>query len=200
MMSHGRIPQNCPGPAPRRPRTNSPRCLVAVLPVALLALLPEGASADVTHLVVPVRGMTCALCTRGVEESIKSLGGAIARADLATARVHVEAASGRSLVVRDVKERILSAGFGIGGEVEATASGRFLIGPDRRITFRVANGAYLFQVLEGEQLRRIFKRSPSLKGDFLLRFRLHDHAHWKPPAISITSFEVQAPAPPPAAR
>ena len=171
------------------------RPLAAV--IGLTILMPSGALAGVTHLEVPVRGMTCALCTRGVEESIKSLGGVSATADLAGARVRVEAADGRTLVVRDIRERILSAGFGIGGEVDATAAGRFLIGPDRRITFRVASGAYTFQVLESDMLRRLFKKSPGLKGEFVLRFRLHDHPHWKPPAISITDFEPRTPAPAP---
>lgn len=172
-----------------------------MLPIAaalLLPVFPGAAGARVLSLVVPVRGMTCALCTRGVEESVKSLGGMSAAADLATARVRVEAGDGRSLVIRDVKERVLSAGFGIGGECEVTAAGRFQIGPDRQLTFRVHQSPYVFQVLEGNQLRRMFRLFPGLKGEFRLTFRLHEHPNWKPPAIAITAFEaVAAPPPPP---
>jgi copper chaperone CopZ len=165
---------------------------------ALLAAVP--AAAGVTRLEVPVRGMTCALCTRGVEESIKSLGGVTAAADLAGARVRVEATDGRALNVRDVKERILNAGFGIGGEVEATAAGRFLFGPDRRLTFRLAGGGAVYQVLENDMLRRAIRQSPGLKGDFLVTFRLHEHPHWKPPAIALTGFEPRPPSPAPQGR
>lgn len=174
-----------------------------MLPIAAALLLPVfsgAAGARVLSLVVPVRGMTCALCTRGVEESVKSLGGMSAAADLATARVRVEAGDGRSLVIRDVKERVLSAGFGIGGECEVTAAGRFQIGPDRQLTFRVHQSPYVFQVLEGNQLRRMFRLFPGLKGEFRLTFRLHEHPNWKPPGIAITAFEaVAAPPPPPRA-
>lgn len=170
-----------------------------VMAAAALMILglsfPDPLRAGVTELVVPVRGMTCALCTRGVEESIKSLGNLTAVADLKTARVRVEAVPGKWLVVRDVRERILSAGFGIGGEAEATAIGRFVIGPDRRLTFRSSNGAYTFQVLEGEMLRRMFRKSPGLKGEYLVGLRLHEHPHWKPAAVSITAWEPRPVAP-----
>jgi hypothetical protein len=218
MVTPVRIPQNA-GAAPRRrpaapesSRTGgSPAAallcatLLSAAPAAAVAMaaglmLPEPAAAAVTHLTVPVRGMTCALCTRGVEESIRSLGGLEAKADLAAGRVRVEAAPGKSLVVRDVRERILSAGFGIGGELQGSAVGRFVIGADRRITFKVSNTAYAFQVLEGEQLRRMFRKTPGLTGEFLVHFRLHDHPHWNPPAIAITGFERRSPTPGPAAR
>ena len=38
------------------------------------------------------------------------------------------------------------------------------------------------------------KTHPGLKGDFVVGFRIHDHPNWKPPAASLTSFEM-APAP-----
>jgi copper chaperone CopZ len=169
--------------------------------LAAAILLAPASEARVSEMVVPVRGMTCALCTRGVEESIRALGG-VSRvaADLSSGLVRVEAVEGRSLGVREVKARVHSAGFKLGGECSVTAVGRFTIGPDRRITFRVLNAPYAYQVLEGDLLRRLFRRHPGLTGDFRIGFRLHEHQERKPPSISITSFEARPALPPPARR
>jgi len=167
--------------------------------VAVLAIGQAPAIARVTGATVPVRGMTCALCTRSVEESVKGLGGVRVTADLSRGLVSVEALEGRSLGLRDVKERILSAGFKIGGESEVTAIGRFVLTNDSRITFRV-NGGSSYQVLENDTLRRIFRHSPRLAGEYEVTFRLHEHPEWRPPAIALSRFEdrrppVPAPAP-----
>jgi len=160
------------------------------------APVPPGA---VTCLVIPVSGMTCALCTRGVETSIEGLDVVRgASADLASGLVRVEASAGKSLNIKDVKDRIQKAGFRVGGELEAEAVGRFGFGPDGRITFRVPGTPYAFQVLEGSELKRLFKEEPGLKGEFDLTFRLHEHPLWKPGAISIVRGEPHAPAGAPA--
>ena len=144
----------------------------------------------VSALVVPVSGMTCALCTRGVETSIRLLDVVEgASADLSTGLVRVKAAEGKSLNIKDVKDRVQKAGFRVGGECDVEATGRFSIGPDGRITFLIPGTAYSFQVLEGSELKRLFKADPKLKGDFFVAFRLHEHPRWKPPAISIVRGE-----------
>jgi copper chaperone CopZ len=162
-------------------------------PAALFAQTREPAvrPGAIKALVVPVVGMTCALCTRGVEESVKVLDSVSgASAELKTGLVRVQAEEGKSLVIRDVKERVSKAGFKVGGECDVEAVGRFTIGPDRLITFRVPGTAYSFQVLEGGELKRLFKSDPRLKGEFDLVFRLHEHPRWKPPAISIVRGEL----------
>src|SRR3989449_10397017 len=72
--------------------------------------------------------------------------------------------------------------------------------PDGRITFRVPGTAYAFQVLEGSELKRLFRTRPGLKGEFFLAFRLHEHPRWKPPAISIMRGEPRGSAAPLSAR
>ena len=184
--------------AQRRSRPAHPRAIGAALGALLVLAVPapSAAFAGVQSLVLPVRGMTCPLCTRGVEESIKLLDGVgSATADLTTGIVRVEAREGSSLVIQQVKERILRAGFHIGGECEMVASGRFTIGSERRIMLRIPGTSYAFQVLEGGELLRLIRSHPGLKGDYVLRLRVHDHPNWKPPAVSITGFEA-APAPP----
>jgi len=140
----------------------------------------------VSALVVPVTGMTCALCTRGVETSIKLLDVVEgASANLSTGLVRVQAGEGKSLNIKDVKDRVQKAGFKVGGECDLEATGRFSLGPDGRITFRIPGTAYSFQVLEGSEVKRLFKADPKLKGEYFLAFRLHEHPGWKPVAISI---------------
>lgn len=169
--------------------------------VAASILSSPAPEARVTEMIVPVRGMTCALCTRGVEESIRALEGVSSvAADLSTGLVRVEAAGGRSLGIREVKARVHSAGFKMGGECSATAVGRFTVGLEGRITFRILNTPYAYQVLENDQLRRLFRKHPRLAGEFLVGFRLHEHPDWKPAAISITSFQARPAASPPAGR
>jgi len=184
----------------------------AAVPIALLAAWaglagPSTASAQapgapgaaraggITVLVVPVAGMTCALCTRGVEQSIKLLDTVVAAsAELSTGLVRVQAVDGKSLNIHDVKDRVQKAGFRIGGECDVEAVGRFVLGPDGRITFRIPGTVYAFQVLEGSELKRLFRTRPGLKGDFFLQFRLHEHPRWKPPAISIVRAEPRVAA------
>lgn len=149
--------------------------------------VPTGAVRVVT---LPVKGMTCAICTKGVEESVKRLDGVIgASADLGTGLVRVEAAEGKSLSLVEVKDRVVKAGFKVGGECQIEAEGRFSVSPDGRIMFRIPGTAYAYQVLEGSELLHLYKGNPGLRGDFSVSFRLHDHPRWKPPAISIIRAE-----------
>jgi copper chaperone CopZ len=145
-----------------------------------------GRLGGISALVIPVAGMTCALCTRGVEQSIKLLDSVLgASAELSTGLVRVEAAEGRSLNIRDIKERVQKAGFKVGGECEVEAIGRFTIDPEGQITFRIPGTVYAYQVLEGGELKRMFRGRPGLRGNFFVVFRLHEHPRWKSPAISI---------------
>jgi len=162
---------------------------------AFTVLLAIGgpARAEVRGLEFPVRGMVCPLCTRGVEESIKRLSGvASARADLASGRVEVEAQDGRALNIDEVRQRAARAGFPVNGETDVVARGRFTIGTEGRITFRVTSSTYAWQVLEGQQLLALFRSSPKLKGEFLVGFRLHERPSLVRPAIALTRFEPVA--------
>ena len=159
--------------------------------VAALAAAGAPALAQVRRLAFPVRGMVCPLCTRGVEESLKALPGvASVHADLASGRVDVEAQSGRTLDIQQVRERTARAGFPVNGETDAQARGRFSIGPEGRITFRVTGSSASWQVLEGQQLLALFRAYPTLRGEFLVGFRLHDRQALPRPAIALTSFEL----------
>lgn len=157
---------------------------------AALLLCGGAARAEVRGLSFPVRGMVSVLGTRGVEESLKRLPGvADVRADLASGRVDVEAMVGQSLNIEEVRQRAARAGFPVNGETDVLARGRFTIGSEGRITFRVTGSTYSWQVLEGQQLRALFRGSPALKGEYLLGFRLHDRPPFARPAIAVTRFE-----------
>jgi len=182
MPGNERIPQKCFREAAR---AAGPWLALAC------ALLPVPAHAGVQSLAMTVTGMTCPLCTRGVEESIRTLEGVgTVTADLGTGRVQVEAREGKSLAIQQVKERVVMAGFKIGSECEVVATARFALGPEGRIPLRVPGTAYAYQVLEGGELRRLFRTHPGLKGEYVVGFRIHDHPNWKPAAASITSFDV----------
>ena len=183
-----------------------PPRIAAGLAVLVAALSPPSAAGGapapgtaipgaITALTVPVSGMTCVLCTRGVEESIKRIDGVFdVSAELASGLVRVQAVEGKSLNIRDVKDRVQAAGFKVGGECEVEAVGRFNIGQEGKITFRVPGTAYAYQVLEDGELRRLFKSHAGLKGDYFLVFRLHEHPRWKPPAIAIVRAEYRGDA------
>ncbi len=195
MPSRMRIPQNPPRVAGGRRRLRVSRTLPAFVAAFLLAGAQAGAA--VRSVVLRVGGMTCPLCIKGVEETVKRLDGVEgAKADLATGLVRVEAAPGLSLNLQQIKDRIVHAGFRIGGEPDLMADGRFAIGPGRRITFRVLATPYTYRVLEGSELLRLLKTHPRAEGEFLVGFRLHERPEWKPAAITIRSFEPSAPPPP----
>jgi copper chaperone CopZ len=161
--------------------------------VVLGFLLPGvggSALAEVQKLSFPVKGLVSPLGTRGVEESIKRLRGvASVRADLATGRVEVEAQAGQTLNIEEIRLRSARAGFPVNGELDMLARGRFAIGADGRITFRVIGTPYSWQVLEGQRLLALFRGSPTLSGEYLAGFRLHDRPPNVRPAIALTRAE-----------
>jgi copper chaperone CopZ len=165
--------------------------------VAAFAILPAvvgSARAEVRALSFPVRGMVCRLCTRGVEESIKRLRGVAAvRADLASGRVDVQAQVGQSLNIDEVRQRAARAGFPVSGATDVEARGRFAIGAEGRITFRAAGTTYVWQVLEGQHLLALFRRNPTLRGDYVVGFRLHERSGVARPAIAVTRVEPVVP-------
>ena len=162
----------------------------AIVAIAWGILIATPARARVVAVTVPVKGMTCALCTRSVEESIRGLGKiAGVKADLSEAAVRVEAENGAGLSIGRVRDRVKKAGFEVDGECEATALGTFTVGPGRRITFTISGVGTVYQILEGHQFMRLVKKHGDLRGEFKLSFRLHDHPYWNPPGISVTGFE-----------
>lgn len=143
--------------------------------------------AEVRRIVFPVQGMICPLCTRGVEEAIRPLPGvAGVTADLASGRVEVQAAPQASLDIKTIRDRAARAGFPVIGESDIEARGRFDIGPEGKITFRVTGTTYVWQVIESNGLLAMFRAYPAMKGDFVVEFRLHDHASSSRATISIT--------------
>ncbi len=153
-------------------------------------LMATPARARVIAVTVPVKGMTCALCTRSVEESIRGLGKiAGVKADLSDAAVRVEAETGAGLSIRRVRDRVRQAGFEVDGECEVTALGAFTVSQGQRITFTISGVGTVYQILEGHQFMQLMKKHADLRGEFRLSFRLHDHPYWNPPGIAVTGFE-----------
>ena len=164
--------------------------LAAAILLGWALLHPRPALAQIRAVAMPVSGMTCMLCTRGVAESIRRLE-TVARVhvDLSTGRVTVEAVEARSLNLQRVGERVVQAGFAVDGEFDVVAVGRFALGAGRRFTFRIGGEAKAYQVLENYATLNLFKNHPDLKGEFLAAFRLHTHRDWKRDAIAITKIE-----------
>lgn len=179
----------------QRGRACSRAAAIAAIAWGVASATP--ARARVIEVTVPVKGMTCALCTRSVEESIRGLGKiAAVKAELSAAAVRVEAEDGSGLSIQRVRERVKKAGFEVDGECDATALGTFTIGPGRRITFSISGVGTVYQILEGHQFRRLMQQHGNLKGEFRLSFRLHDHPHWNPSGITVTAFEKLTPETP----
>jgi hypothetical protein len=147
------------------------------------------ARGEVKRLAFPVSGLHSPLATRGVEEAIGTLPGvAHVSADLSSGRVEVEAEDQKTLNIQDVRTRAARAGFPVSGDLDVAARGRFEIGAERRITFKVTGTTYAWQVLESGTLLDLFRACPTLRGDFLTGFRLHDGAGWTRPAITLTDW------------
>ena len=158
--------------------------VAAVATITFLAIEPL--RAEVRRVTFPVQGMICPLCTRGVEEAIRPLPAvAGVTADLASGRVDVQAAPQQSLDIKTVRERASHTGFPVVGESDIEARGRFDIGPEGKITFRPTGTAYVWQVIESNGLLAMFRAYPSLKGDFVVEFRLHDRPPVTKPTISV---------------
>src|SRR5262245_35871972 len=139
--------------------------------------------------------MTCALCTRGGEQSVQLLDRVWwASATVSTGLGRVEASQCVSLHVRGVRDRVRKSGFRVGGECETEAIGRFTFDSEGRVTFRIPGTVYAYQVLEGSELKRLFRARPGLAGDFFVAFRLHEPPRWKSPAISTVRGEPRGDA------
>jgi copper chaperone CopZ len=174
----------------------------ALLILACGLLLPARAAAGVQEVAVPVSGMTCALCTRGVEESIRRLRGVgveesirrlrgvgTATADLDSGRVRVTVGKEHPLDLDEVRKSVKEAGFEVAGECDLVATGRFAVGEERRMTFAISDTPLRYRVLENNQTLLLFRAHPDLEGHFSVRFRLHNDSRWDPPTISMRSFE-----------
>ena len=187
---------------PRGPRgplriTQDGALLAAALVVSGVAALLSAAPAraEVRQVAFPVKGMVCPLCTRGVEASIRQLTGVgLVAADLATGRVQVDAQDRQTLNIQEVRQRAAQAGFPASGDADVVARGRFEIGHEGRITFKVAGTTYAWQVLESDALLDLFRQHPGLRGEYIVSFRLREHVGSAPAAISVFRWE---PGPPP---
>lgn len=160
-----------------------------VAAIAAITIFVTGATAraEVRRVAFPVHGMVCPLCTRGVEEAIRPLPSvASVTADLATGRVEVEAAPQATLDIKTLRDRAAHTGFPVIGESDIEARGRFDIGAEGKITFRVTGTSYVWQVIESNGLLAMFRAYPALKGDFVVEFRLHDRGPVGKSTISVT--------------
>ena len=168
-------------------RTRMSIVLGRALPALAVVLLTPGAAvARIEGMIVPVSGMTCALCTRGVEESIRRLKAVDGvSANLKLGLVRVDAARDHSLDIREVKRSVAEAGFQVAGECDLIATGTFTINSERRVTFAIRDTPHVYRVLENNQTLRLFTAHPALKGVFTLRFRLHAASESMPAVISI---------------
>lgn len=175
-------------------RIPNPASLLVVFAAALGLATP--ARGEVKRLTFPVSGLHSPLATRGIEEAIRTLPGvASVAADLGSGRVDVQAEDQKSLNIQDVRTRAARAGFPVSGDLDVEARGRFEIGTERRITFKVSGTTYAWQVLESGTLLDLFRAYPTLRGDFVTGFRLHDGAAWSKPAITLTGWHlIPAPA------
>jgi len=191
------VPLSDSEPSNRFRISNTARILPPVLAVALAALgFAARARAEVRRLTFPVSGLHSVLATRGIEEAIRTLPGVQSVvADLASGRVDVQAEDPKSLNIQDVRTRAARAGFPVSGLLDVEARGRFEIGAERRITFKVSGTVYSWQVLESGTLLDLFRAYPTLRGDFVAGFRLHDGAAWTKPAITLTDWRSIPPGP-----
>jgi copper chaperone CopZ len=195
------VPLSDSEPSNRFRISNPARILPPLLGAALAALgLAAPACGEVKRLTFPVSGLHSPLATRGIEEAIRTLPGvASVSADLGSGRVDVQAEDQKSLNIQDVRTRAARAGFPVSGDLDVEARGRFEIGAERRITFKVAGTTYSWQVLESGTLLDLFRAYPTLRGDFVAGFRLHDGAAWTRPAITLTDWRSIPPSPLPGA-
>ena len=140
--------------------------------------------------------MKCPLCVRGIRQSLTRLPGVgSVEADLATGRVRVAALAGRSLALREIRARIARWGFGVAPEpFVIRVSGTVHHGPRDRLRFRVQGTDDEFDLLEGDELRRLLLALPAAGNPrVVLTARMHEHPEHLPPSLSILSYEVKKP-------
>ena len=143
-----------------------------------------------------VEGMKCSLCVRGIRQSLTRLPGVGGvEADLATGRVRITALGERSLALAGIRARIARWGFRVAPEpFVIRASGTVNHGPRDRLTFRVLGANDEFDLLEGDELRRLLLALPAAGNPrVVLTARLHGHPEHLPPSLSILSYEVKKP-------
>lgn len=139
-----------------------------------------------------VEGMKCSLCARGIRESLVRLPGVgSVEADLESGRVKILAMPGNSLDFQGIRTRVERWGFQIVPEpVIVRAVGTVRHGPRDRLTFDVLGTDQKFDLLEGEELRRLLsKLPPSGAPRVALTARLHAQPEM-PATLSVLSYEV----------
>ena len=165
----------------------------------LLALFLTGgiskALATVDEATLTVEGMTCPLCVRGVEESIRRLPGVRSvAAELKTGEVRIEAEAGRSLDLQKIRAQIVRAGFEPVREPVIHATGTINQSPHGRLTFRISGTTEDYVLLEGLELRHLLGSMPTAGGSRVtLLGRVHHHPERLPPTLSVLSYEVKNP-------
>jgi len=165
----------------------------------LLALFLTGgiskALATVDEATLTVEGLTCPLCVRGIEESIRRLPGVSSvAAELKTGQVRIEAEPGRSLDLQKIRAQIVRAGFEPVREPVIHATGTINQSPRGRLTFRVLGTTEDYVLLEGYELRHLLASLPTTGGSRVtLLGRIHRHPEQLPPTLSVLSYEVKTP-------
>ncbi|HEV8335420.1 MAG TPA: heavy metal-associated domain-containing protein [Candidatus Polarisedimenticolia bacterium] len=151
------------------------------------------ASAAVREVDLVVEGMKCPLCARGIRESLVRLPGVgSVEADLESGRVKIAAMPGHSLDFQGIRTRVERWGFQIVPEpVIVRAVGTIQHGPRDRLMFHVLGNDQEFDLLEGEELRRLLsKLPPSGAPRVALTARLHAQPEHLPATLSVLSYEV----------
>jgi len=168
------------------------------VPLLLALFLTGGISralATVDEATFTVEGMTCPLCVRGVQESIRRLPGVRSvAAELTTGQVRIGAEPGRSLDLQRIRAQIVRTGFEPVREPVIHATGAINQSPRGRLTFRVSGTAEDYVLLEGFELRHLLASLPTAGGSRVtLLGRVHRHPERLPPTLSVLSYEVKKP-------
>ena len=168
------------------------------VPLLLALFLTAGISralATVDEVTLTVEGMTCPLCVRGVQESIRRLAGVgSVEAELKTGQVRIAAQPGGSLDLQRIRAQILRAGFEPVREPVIHATGTINLGPRGRLTFRVSGTSENYVLLEGFELRNLLGSLPAAGvARVALLGRIHRHPERLPPTLSVLSYEVRNP-------
>ncbi len=140
--------------------------------------------------------MKCPLCPREVEASVGQVPGVKrVEADLPTGKVKILAQEGRSPDLKEIRARIGKWGFRVAPEpLVIRAEGTLTHGPRARLMFRVPGLKEDFDLLEGEELRRLLISLPATGNRRVeLTARVHTHPENLPPSLSILSYEVKTP-------
>lgn len=140
-----------------------------------------------------VEGMRCPLCARGIRESLVRLPGVgSVEADLESGRVKILAMPGSSLDYQGLRTRVERWGFQIVPEpVLVRAVGTVQHGPRDRLTFQVLGNDQRFDLLEGEELRRLLAKLPASGAPRVeLTARLHAQPAQLTATLSVLSYEV----------